>query len=59
MAGVLDLFSEPQISVFNFFVDLKVQSTHCDKQQPVWIFTKFSMLKNGLIENDLVISERN
>ncbi len=31
-------------------MDLKVQSTHCDKQRPVRMFTKFLRLKKGEIK---------
>ena len=33
--GILDLFSEPKISWFNFLVDLKEKSTHCEKNRLV------------------------
>jgi hypothetical protein len=31
--GFLDLFIEPKISRFNYFADLKVQSTRCKSDQ--------------------------
>ena len=48
MAGVLDLFSEPKSSVFNFLVDLKVQSKHRDKNCPIWMYTKLFEVKKWL-----------
>jgi len=33
-----------------FFLDLKMQSTHCEKNCPIQIFAKFLRSKNGEIE---------
>jgi hypothetical protein len=44
---VLGLFCEPKISRFNFLVDLKEQSTQCDKQLTIQMFKTFVELKNG------------
>jgi hypothetical protein len=41
---ILGLFSKPKISRSNFLVDLKVQSTRCDKQRTVRMFTKILRL---------------
>jgi hypothetical protein len=38
-----------------YFVDLKVQSTHCEKNRQVRTFTKFFEVENG--ENDFWISK--
>ena len=48
---VINLISESKISQFNFLVDLKTQSAHCDKQCTVRMFTKILRLKKWLNMN--------
>jgi len=43
--GVIHLSIKPNISRLNSFVDLKAPSTHCDKQRPVRMVTKFLRFK--------------
>jgi len=46
--GVLDWFSEYEIPRFNFLLDLKMQSKHCDKNRPFRMYTKLFGVKKWL-----------
>ena len=50
--GILGLSRQPKISWFNFLVDLKEQSTQCEKNCTVRIFLRMFKLKNDVIRND-------
>jgi hypothetical protein len=45
---ILGLSSESKISWFNFLVDLKEQSTLCEKNHPVWILKKEICNRNSV-----------
>ena len=47
-SGILGLSSEHEIPLFNFLVDLKVQSKHRDKNCPIWMYTKLFEVKKWL-----------
>jgi len=49
--GVLDLFRKSKISWFNFLVDLKKQSTYCEKIRPGSGFYKIFEIKKWLNMN--------
>jgi len=50
--GIVGWYSKPKISWFNFLVDLKEQSTQCEKNCTVRIFLRMFKLKNDEIRND-------